>query len=342
LQWFVTTNPNAFMSCYYFLNPDFTARGNMFNFSAQAGTRVDPNIKSPYDDELNIGIERELFKNVRLGVRYLRTWDRKLLEDVDVNALDYDALMNNGELIWTNYEPVTAVDPYDGSTVTFYNKINTGLAASTIITNPPGAIRDYDGLEVTLEKRFANNWQMTASYVYAKSTGLIGTDFSDSWSGQAYFDDPNAHTNAIGNFSLERRHQVKVQALVRGPFGINISGYYRLLGGNTYQRQVRSIDLLTSNLRQGTRTINAEARGSRRYPDLNIFDARLEKMFKFGRISVSFFADVFNVFNINTATTLRSISSSTQTVNGQTVRFGEATAIFSPPRIFRLGSKIEF
>jgi len=196
LQWFVTTNPNAFVSYRYRLNPDFTPTGSMYLFSAQAATQMDPNIKSPYNDELNIGLERELFKDIKLGVRYIRKWDRNLIEDVDRNALDFNALMNNGELIWTNFAPVSVVDPYDGSTQTFYDVIDPYLASSEFITNPPGAKRDYNGVEVTVEKRFSNNWQMSFSYVYSKSKGLIGTDFDDSWSGQAYFDDPNAHTNA--------------------------------------------------------------------------------------------------------------------------------------------------
>ncbi len=341
LQFFVYTNPNAFLTYYYMLNPDWTANGSKFNFSAQAGTQVDPNLKSPYTDELNVGIERELFKDIRLGVRYIRKWDRKLLEDVDQNALDYNALMSTGELIWTNYTPVTATDPYDGSTVTFYNRVQA-RATNLVITNPPGANRDYKGLEFTLEKRFSNNWQMSASYVYAKSTGLIGTEFNDSHSGTNYYNDPNYHINALGNFYLERRNQVKVQALWRGPWGINFSGYYRLLGGLSYQRQVRAIDLLGANLRQGARTINVEARGSRKYPDLSILDLRMEKMFRFGKVNLYLFADCFNALNINTATEYRWISSSYQTINGQRVYFGEATGIYSPPRIFRLGSKIEF
>lgn len=343
LQWFVTTNPNSFISWRWRLNPDFTPYGDRYNFSATSSVEMDPNIKSPYLDEFNFGIERELFKDVKLGVRYIKKWDRKLIEDVDVNSLNLDALMRGDDIfsVWTNWEPYTATDPYDNSTVTFWDYIDPYVAWKGYITNPPGAQRDYDGVEVILEKRFSNNWSMSASYVYAKSRGLIGTDFDDSWSGQPYFDTPNWHINAIGDFPAERRSQVKLQVLYRAPLGINIGAYYRLLGGNRYQRLIRSGDL-GLDLYAGDITINAEKRGARKYPDLSILDMHLEKMFKIGKVRLSLFADVFNVFNINTATSVWDSSSYGTTINGLPVNFGDTDDIYDPPRIFRLGTRIEF
>jgi hypothetical protein len=343
LQWFVTTNPNSFISWYWWLDENMNPVGNRFLFSATAGTEMDPNLKSPYLDELNIGIERELFKDFKLGVRYIKKWDRKLMEDLDANGLDVDALMRGDDIwsVWTNYTPVTITDDYDGSTQTFWNMIDSSIPWKGYITNPPGAERDYDGIEVTLDKRFSNNWSMNASYVYAKSSGLIGTDFGDSWTGAAYFDTPNAHVNALGSFNLERRHQFKLQFLVRGPWGINIGAFYRYLSGRRYQRAIRSQDFGLS-LNQGDVTVWAEPRGTRAYPDLSILDLHLEKMFKISKIRLSLFADIFNVFNINTATSLYSLSSTSTTINGIPVNFGDVDGIYDPPRIFRLGARIEW
>jgi hypothetical protein len=211
-------------------------------------------------------------------------------------------------------------------------------------TNPPGAKRDYDGLEVTLDKRFSNRWQLSASYVYASSRGTIDTGFDFSSGGSTLYNNPNAHINAEGNFSLERKHQFKVNGMVQGPWGINFSFYYRYLSGNPWTRQIRAYDL-GLNPPQGNVTIFAEARGARNYPGLNLLDIRLEKTFrlpgKLGRLGV--FADMFNVLNINTMTTANTVSSAPpQVVNNNNVSFGEATAIYSPPRVVRLGVKVDF
>lgn len=355
MQWFVTVNPNSFISWRHYFTysidlatETMTVTGvePMSRFSATASATMDPDLKSPYLDEFTIGIERELARNISLGVRYIRKWDRNLIEDVDLNAFDLDAYKTDDKDIldpslWLNYYPVTAVDPYDGSTVTFWEVTDLDIPGLTYVTNPPGAERDYDGVEVVFNKRFSNRWSLSASYVYQKSRGLIGTDFDDSWSGEAYFDSPNAHINALGNFTGERRHQVKIQFMWRAPLGIDVSGYYRYLDGSRFTRRIRSDDLgldLSSNF-----TIYAETRGSRKLPGLHYFDARVEKVFKlpkkFGQFSV--FADVFNVLNINTMTGVQSLSSTTQTVNGHPVSFLGQTGIPDPLTV-RLGAKFEF
>jgi hypothetical protein len=343
LQFFVYTNPNAFTTWYWWLDENMNPVGDRWWFSAQSGTDMDPNLKSPYLDELNIGIERELFKDFKLAVRYIKKWDRQLIEDIDRNGLDVEALMRGDDIttVWTNWEPVTTTDPYDGSTQTFWNQIDTYVAGSYYITNPPGAERDYDGVELVLEKRFSNNWSMSASYVYGKSRGLIGTEFGDSHTGTAYFDNPNTHVNALGSFNLERRQQFKLQAMVKGPWGINIGAFYRLLGGRRYQRTINSDDLGLP-LNQGDEDVYAEKRGSRKYPDIFVIDMYLEKMFRIGKVRLSLFADIFNLFNINTASDIYEYSSRSTSINGIPVVFGDTEAIYSPPRIFRLGTRIEF
>jgi len=344
MQFFVWVNPNGFISYRYRLNPDKTPTGSIYNFSAQADASMDPNAKSPYIDEFTIGIERELIRDFKLGVRYIRKWDRNLLESVDLSALDLAKLMSGADIysVWTNYSPVTAVDPYDGKTVTFWTRIDSTLPTRNYYTNPPGANRDYDGIEVTANKRLSNGWQLAASYVYAKSRGLIGTDFDDSAAGSGYFNNPNAHINSVGNFPAERRHQFKLNGMWQGPWGINLSGYYRYLNGTRYTRQVRSQDL-GLNLPQGNVTIFAETRGTRDYPGLSILDLRAEKMVRlprdFGRVAV--FIDMFNVFNLATTTTVNTISSSTLTVNNQPVSF-DGTTVITDPRVFRLGFRFEF
>lgn len=372
MQWFVTVNPNSFISwrTHYIVNdgtdpaypidpsdPLTRLRPNpnrlMYNFSATASATMDPNLKSPYLDEFIIGIEREILADTRFGVRYIHKWDRNLIEDVDLNRLNlnfykalysvkgHDAIFDPS--CWYIFAPVTATDPWNNQTVTFWRRTD-GMTTPTrtFVTNPPGAKRDYDGVEVTLNKRFSHRWSAMVSYVWQKSRGLIGTDFDDSWSGQSYFNDPNVHTFAMGNFGYERRNQFKVQAMWQGPWGIMISGYYRLLDGQRWTRRVRSADLGVT-LPQGTVTINAEPRGSRSLPVLTILDLRVEKNFRlpgrFGQFGV--FCDIFNVTNVAIPTGVHSISSSTTTVSGKRVSFGDLTSL-TDPRVFRLGARYSF
>jgi hypothetical protein len=208
------------------------------------------------------------------------------------------------------------------------------LGSDYYIVNPPGAERDYDGVEIFLNKRFAKGWSLMASYVWQHSRGLLGTDWLGSYGYSPLYNDPNSHVNAYGRFPLERRHQIKVQGMWRGPWGINISGFFRWFKGRTYTRDVSSADLLVP-LSQGPTTIFGEERGSRNLPNLVILDFRLEKMFRFDKYSIGIFADAFNLFNANAATNVITTSSS------PVLTFEEMTSI-QDPRTFRLGLRFQF
>jgi hypothetical protein len=293
----------------------------------------DQGLKTPYSTELSVGIERELWEDWSIGLRYIRRWDRNLIEDVDSTALDIEALMERGEFVWTRYEPVDVIDPHDGGTVTFWNRLWYEPAQKYMV-NPPDAKRDYNAVEFRLDKRFSRKWSLNLSYVYNKSTGLVGNEFWDSEGRTGLYNDPNAHVNAYGRMPLERRHQLKIQGLVKGPLGINISGYFRYLTGRPYTRTVNSRELgVALNTDQ---SVNAEPRGSYLLPDLAILDLRLEKEFKFGnKLSFKVFCDIFNAFNSNEATGVWTQSSNPN------YTFGEMTYIIGP-RVFRFGGKIEF
>jgi hypothetical protein len=345
IGWINLSHPNGWFGYYQYLNPDgspipgkvakWAMPGGFKNGGAQIGYK-DYKLKAGYTDEVTVGIERELFADLSIGARYIRKWDRNQPNMVDAAQLDIDKLLSTGEIVWTNWTAKTAVDPFNGQTLTFYERINM-TASEIYIVNPPGANRDYDGFELTLNKRYSNRWALNISYVYAKSRGLITTTRGDESLGGAvagFFQSPNAHTNANGALPLERRHQVKVEGLVRGPWGINLSGYFRYLSGLPATRTVSS-NYLGLKLKQNV-TIYAETRGSDHLPYVMQLDLRLEKVVRFKGVGIGVFADCFNIFNRGVATGMWMNSS-----NLVTYKFKQMTAI-NDPRIFQLGARFEF
>ncbi|MCX6581742.1 MAG: TonB-dependent receptor [Candidatus Aminicenantes bacterium] len=337
-QYFDFINPNSQSGYQGWANDDWSV--DLENIFAVWGAPTllgwkTHKLEAPYMDELTVGIERELFTDWSVGFRYIKKWDRKLIEDASFHELDMDALMDEGKLIWTNWEevPYTETGAYAGNVVPFWNMLDF-FPSDTALVNPPGANRDYDGLEFTLNKRYANGWQLNLSYVWQKSRGLIGTDFNDSWGYTGYFDSPNAHVNAIGEFPLERRHQVKLTGMVKGPWGVNFGTYFRYLSGERYTRTVRST-YYGIPLNQGATVVFAEERGSRMLPAEVILDLKVEKAFRLGPVNIRAFVDIFNLFNNNKATDVEDMS------NHPTLIFENMVAIQNP-RIFRLGAKIEF
>ncbi len=339
--WINVAHPNGWVGYITYLNPDGTPIiGSESIWSMPASTFIgykNYKLKAPYTDEVTVGVERELFTDWSASARFIRKWDRNLVHQVDAAQLDMDKLMSTGELDWSkNWITKTTVDPFDGKTVTFYSKKNTS-AAEIYIVNPPGAERDYQGVELTLNKRFSHGWALNTSYVYGEGKGLISQGRGSASLGTSgLFGDPNAHTNAYGTLDLDARHQFKVQGLLNGPLGINLSGYFRFMSGGTWTRTINSryLGVSVTQSRSGA-TINAEERGARRLPDTVRLDLRLEKSFKIGNFNLSAFADCFNVFN-------QGIATSVWTNSSNPVYAFERMMTINDPRMFQLGARIEF
>ena len=94
-----------------------------------------------------------------------------------------------------------------GQSLGFYDGVSTAPA--------PQAQRKNTSLELTLRKRFSDNWQFLASYVYSKLEGNYDGTFQNS-TGQL---DPNINSafdyadflvNAQGELSNQHKNQLKL------------------------------------------------------------------------------------------------------------------------------------
>lgn len=290
-------------------------------------------LKAPISHEVSVGIERELFEDWSITLRYTQRWDRRLIETVDSSQLDLDELLDNGNYIWTNWTPHTFTDPMTGNQLTAWSQ-NDYRSSQNYIINPPDAKRDYKGFEISLKKRLSRGWQMNASYVNNNSKGLMDNYFSVYDSISPFYNDPNAHENAYGHLPRERRHEFKLQGLFKGPLGINFSGNIRYLTGYPYSRRVNPRDLGVEAARWST-WVFAEPRGSYNLDNLFLVDLRLEKRFKLGKkFAISAFCDIFNLLNGDAVTSI-------QTDDASWTTFQEVFGL-QYPRYFRLGTRIDF
>jgi hypothetical protein len=106
--------------------------------------------------------------------------------------------------------------------------------------------------------------------------------------------DPNA---AINNDRLihDPTHEGKVLGSWHPQTlgGFTIGGVYRYMSGSAWGRT-----FIARGLQQGTATVLAEPRGTRRVDAINNLDLRIEKIIPLGgQRAMGLFADVFNVTN---------------------------------------------
>src|SRR5262249_20215107 len=115
-----------------------------------SGIFVDPNLKTPYVQQYNLGAQWELLKNTVLEVGYVGNKGAKLLQLINLN------------------QPV-----YSPATNSFIPRLAPGAILSTN-KNATGAVHQiqtssnsrYDSLQVTLTRRFAQGLQLTGAYTF--------------------------------------------------------------------------------------------------------------------------------------------------------------------------------
>jgi outer membrane receptor protein involved in Fe transport len=286
--------------------------------------QMDPNIRMPFMHQYTVGVEREVIRDLSVGINYIYRDNKDFIDRVNLTG---------------EFEAMPYDDPDSGKTVTVYNQLNPG-EDKWIITNPKKGqypivgfepSRKYSGVEVVLNKRFSNRWQLLASYVYGKATGnndnSYGAVNNSSLAFSSLFTDPNYQTNAEGRLAFDPTHMIKIQGSVILPFDINLSGSFSYISGYTWTPQIYV------SLDQADLDVNAEALGSRRLDPVTRLDMRLEKIFRFGKnMSIGAMVDAFNVFNAGTVTWINTEYGSS---------FQETTSLMQP-RAFRAGLRFFF
>jgi hypothetical protein len=266
-------------------------------------TSIDSEFSRPYTDEFSAGVDREVMPNTKLGVVFTYRRDTNLQVSINPDNPYATTL-------------TSAVDPgIDGVVGTgddgsygFYAR--TSAANRTVITNDPNAKEIYKGLEITLNKRLTNRWQMLAGYTFSKNQ-LVDATLDTS---------PNFLINANGNISpdagvggstrcagcgasnADRPNQFKLTGMYLLPWhDVILSGNFSSQQGPAYTRQIsRAVGFATNQI------INLEPMGNSRIDTLNKIDVRVGKLFRLsGNRSFEGTIDFDNLLNSDTVWQVR-------------------------------------
>lgn len=259
----------------------------------EAGYTMDPNIKNPYYDQFSVGLERELSDNFSLSASFIYKKGKDPFGYEDRGA---------------TYEQVQRVSPDNGQTYTVWNQVSGPETNDYWLTNPKGWGQSYKGLILTLNKRYANNWMMTASVTWSKadglnlssrSTGSYGMSQSLVWYTGQFGRDPNDLINADGPLNLDKRWLVKFSLGYNFPWDILFSFNYLYQSGRPTLKVVRIPGL---NQTYSVR-IQADPKGEERFDGQHLLNMRLQKTFSiYNTVKLHAFVDIFNLLNDDTIT----------------------------------------
>jgi hypothetical protein len=257
---------------------------------------MDPNLRSPYTDELTAGIEREIIRDFKLELRGIYRDMKNIPELIDTaNPLD--------GVMWI---PYTVTDPGndgklgtgDEQQLTVFAMRKDAPAPNRYLTNIEELRRKYWGIEFVMFKRMSNNWQFSGSVTYSKTYGNIQGGFTDSRMNLGTYMNPNNLINLWGRTNFDSPLMIKLMGTVILPYGLHMSAYFRHLDGGLVARTLTVYFPATVGgyaTKVPSVTVRAEPLGSKRYTGTDILDFRLEKQFPLGFGILGMFVDAFNI-----------------------------------------------
>jgi hypothetical protein len=297
--------------------------------------RIDPDYHSNKDNEIVVGLERELVPNLAVSAAY--TWRK---------STDLTATQLLSGYYWYSWIGVTSADYAQGAPVTRNGFTATpfvlsaqGAANATggaLLMNRPDYSRTFSGLELAVVKRLSSNWMARAAVSYNDWTESVGANavFNPTHHDlDPQFDGGQVVLFSAGsgkNYYANAKWQINLNALYQLPAGFEIAG--NLFGRQGYPQPVY-LQLDTGAL-DGTLNVLAVSETDQvRLPSLWNLDLRLAKNFKMGGANLMVGAEVFNALNSNTDLYRNPAASSTA--------FNRLDEILAP-RIVRLGARMTF
>ena len=290
---------------------------------------ISDDIKHPRTDDFNISFETQLFTNLRFTASGVWRTTGNFVNNVIADA---------------RFEPVTLTNAFTGEDFTGYMWANDAESnESWLIRNTEGfqylatdgsviatarPERKYRALMLLLSNSMRNRFGYQLSYVLAKAEGNVDNTGFGNWLGGTAWNSPNtAITNAYGELTNSRRHEIKAYFSYEIPrIDVMIGGNYTGLSGQPYSPYARYTTGELNLPGNSRKEIYLLPRGSEREEFQHQVDIRAEKAFRFDAHRFGIYADLVNLFNTATVTANQTRYPSTS-IAGSTVLYNAPTGI---------------
>ncbi|MEM9556207.1 MAG: TonB-dependent receptor [Acidobacteriota bacterium] len=357
-DWYVLNGLNADQTPILgpLLEANLISDGEIPDVRETTSTDIDPF----YQDEFVVGYERLVGDNWSFGVRGSYRTIGEIIEDITINqgvaaqlGLTYEGLQalgisNHYVLVNPGTDIVTFWDVVDQNGNVGPDGILDRWELSADELGYPEAERENLALELTFNRRFADNWSIQGSYAWAHSYGNYeGWVRSDNGQDDAgittLYDFPGLLDGANGNLPNDRRHNFKVFGAYRFDMGL-------LVGANATFRSGRPLNAFGIHpTDEGAQSYGAESffqngvlvpRGSvGTTDDVTNLDLTARYDFELGPTDLSLRFDAFNVFDEDTVIEVRETA---EQESGAVDPLYLTPTWYQSPRTVRLGVAITF
>jgi hypothetical protein len=317
---------------------------------------VDPNMTSEKTDEIVAGIGHELLPNFAVDFAFTHR---------HYSNFYFSYRSATGAPLGYQLDHVSAGTLPDGTpySVPLYSIVGGRVVAlanpGSYFTNRPNYSQDFNGLELTLNKRLSSGWMMRGNIAYNNSKQHVGKGACVDPTNKTYNEGedadpgmcedggivaPNAGggSGSFGSVYLNAKWQFNISGAYQLPLGFTVAGNYFGRQGYPIAYFVSEGSSFTNaDGTKGdgiTRTAYVAGIDTSRYGWVSQFDLRLDKNIPItSTISANLAVDMFNVFNLNTVTQRNNqLNLSSKASGTNTVQETQA------PRIIRFSGRINF
>jgi hypothetical protein len=261
-------------------------------------------LKGSYNEEWILGFQYEVASDLTMGVRAIYRSLGRAIEDISLD----------GGMTYI----ITNPDAWNGY-FEYGKRTENGVTTTGMYTFPKPA-RIYRGLEITMDKRFSNHWQMGGSYVLSRLEGNYEGLYSND-NGQldpnitTKYDLPSLLVNAYGLLPNDRTHVLHLYGSYSFDWGLDLGANFTLMSGTP-------ISQLGRDAMYGTDEGFCFPRGTAgRTPTIWTLDTSAQYNIKLFKTNLGLRVDVFNLTNQQTTTTVMQRWNQIDTGSVQTYKY---------------------
>jgi hypothetical protein len=283
-----------------------------------------PNIKNQYQDEYSLTYGININPTLGFTAQLYQRKDRNLIEDYDPAVYVGNAHADSLGLGLTYAD--FGYGPEGPGLVNFF------------LANLVGAKRDTTGLDLSVEKRFADNWTGSVQYSYKKGEGNTSSDGNADLQGDLLEVDPRLpYMN--GNLPGVIPHTLKLFGSYRTPWNIEVGALWFWSAGAYYTEGDRAFGIiiphdLTPN---NTTDLAFTKIGDKQHPSYHTLDLKFR--YQLGLMKgtgLDLFLDVYNVLNNQDALYVEVVHN-----DGTFTQFGQTRTVLDPRR-YQIGARFTF
>jgi hypothetical protein len=325
---------------------------------------------SPYTDQFNISLQRQLGSDLAIEFSYIykKTKDFLVLTPYNTSTGEPFEWEARPWTSWTGYETTVwsiVVEDFNGDGVVngtdaayaCTNCANTTWTATNLSSwNGNDVDRTYQGFQVVLTKRFSNRWQGNFAINYTDTDGFFPRPVDQNW----YIDGPLTMDTPFGSTPNHFQNNLSGPALMTPEWMAKLAGSYTIpvietdFGFRVRYDSGRPIFAIDNNLFPfyagwmgadgydpetqlvdtgwNRAMVGQDPNDPSRLPSTTIVDLNLRKRFGFGNgLGITASLDALNAFN----------EGAVAAVGYTGADFGRVNALVRP-RIYRLGLKFDF